>query len=81
MCLDRPKSGLRPQHLTGLQLMADICEGTLLNGEVGATTVNLKPGDLKVGQFFGDTVTAGSVTLLIQSILPPLLFAQPDAEG
>jgi len=77
----RPKPGLRPQHLTGLELMADICGGVLMNGEVGSTIVNLDPGRLTVGNFSGDCVTAGSVTLLIQSILPCLLFATPDKEG
>lgn len=61
--------------------MTDICGGALLNGEVGSTIVNLNPGMLKVGNFFGDCVTAGSVTLLIQSVLPCLLFAKPTEEG
>ena len=61
--------------------MADIGGGTLLNGDVGATIINFNPRALRVGNFHGDTVTAGSVTLLIQSVLPCLLFAAPDEAG
>jgi len=61
--------------------MADVSNGSLVNGEVGSTCINFKPGRLTVGNFFGDCVTAGSVTLLIQSLLPSLLYAHPDDDG
>jgi len=46
ICVDRPTSGLRPQHLTGLQLIADVSNGSLINGEVGSTCINFKLGRL-----------------------------------
>lgn len=61
--------------------MAKICGGVLMNGEVGSTIINLAPGLLRVGNFMGDCGTAGSVTLLIQSILPCLLYATPNESG
>lgn len=78
---NRPKPGLRPQHLTGLEVMTGLSKGILLNGKIGSTIVNLKPGFLTVGEFTGDCKTAGSCTLLVQSILPCLLFAKPDENG
>eukprot|EP00210_Caulerpa_lentillifera_P002968 g2834.t1 len=78
---NRPKPGLRPQHLTGLQLITELSKGVLLNGQIGSTIINLNPGVFKVGQFYGDCKTAGSCTLLVQSILPCLLFATPNDDG
>ena len=71
----RDKPGLRPQHLCGLRLIADLAGGTLQGGEVGSCDVTLTPGALHGGPRTADTRTAGSVSLLAQSALPVLLFA------
>jgi RNA 3'-terminal phosphate cyclase len=42
----RDSPGLRPQHLTGLQLVAALCKGTLEGGVVGSSDVTLRPGPL-----------------------------------
>ena len=42
----RDSPGLRPQHLTGLQLVAALCKGTLEGGVVGSSDVKLTPGAL-----------------------------------
>ena len=42
----RDNPGLRPQHLTGLQLIAALCNGTLDGGAVGSSDVTLRPGAL-----------------------------------
>lgn len=76
--------GLRPQHLTGLQLVAALCGGQLLGGEVGSSCITLSPGPLVCSHHTADTKTAGSCTLLGQSALPCLLFAaagQPATAG
>lgn len=55
-----PKPGLRPQHLTGLQLIAELTSGKLEGGAVGASLITLTPGGPpRVGQFVADTKTAG----------------------
>ena len=43
-----------------------------------STEVSFTPGQLSGGQFLADTRTAGSVTLLQQTILPCLLFANTE---
>lgn len=50
---------LRPQHLNGLQLIRDMCKGTLTGGAVQSTEISLEPGTLRSGQFTCDTRTAG----------------------
>lgn len=77
----RDKPGLRPQHLTGLQLIARLSGGSLQGGAVGSSDMTLTPGKLVAGTHTGDTGTAGSVVLLAQSVLPCLLFARGAAES
>lgn len=54
-----PNLFLRAQHLTGLELVAEICRGKLENGAVGSTEVTLTPGKVKAGSYKADTKTAG----------------------
>ena len=49
----------RPQHLTGLQLICDICQGRLQGAEVKSTEITFYPGVVKAGNFLADTHTAG----------------------
>lgn len=78
-------AGLRPQHTTGLQLIAALCDGQLRGGEVGSSCIKLQPGRLVCSHHLADTRTAGSCMLLAQSALPCLLFAAaaagPDGGG
>ncbi|XP_013407646.1 RNA 3'-terminal phosphate cyclase [Lingula anatina] len=75
---DRP--GLRPQHLTGLELVQELCEGKLQGGQVSSTDITFFPGKVKSGTHVADTKTAGSICLLIQVSLPCQLFASGPTE-
>nr|XP_022317206.1 RNA 3'-terminal phosphate cyclase-like [Crassostrea virginica] len=74
----RDKPGLRAQHLTGLELVAEICGGKLENGAVGSTEVTLTPGKVKAGSYKADTKTAGSICLLMQAAVPFCVFSDGD---
>src|SRR2546425_1454454 len=71
----RAEPGLRPQHMTGVKAAAELCSANLQGLEVGATEFVLKPGKLKAGNFRFDVGTAGSVTLVLQTLMPILAFA------
>jgi len=71
----RSTPGLRPQHMTGLQLVRDITSGKLNGDKIGSTSVTLLPSSIGSGTFSADTQTAGSVCLLMQLALPCLLYA------
>ncbi|XP_067086787.1 RNA 3'-terminal phosphate cyclase [Osmerus mordax] len=71
----RSTPGLRPQHLSGLELVRDICGGRLEGGTVGSTEVVFIPGKIKAGSHIADTHTAGSIGLLLQVSLPCGLYA------
>ncbi|KAL4235925.1 hypothetical protein ACF0H5_004315 [Mactra antiquata] len=70
----RSKPGLRPQHLTGIQLICDICGGKLIGGHVNSTEIEFHPGNVKSGNYLADTHTAGSICLLMQAALPCFLM-------
>ncbi|XP_054644491.1 RNA 3'-terminal phosphate cyclase [Dunckerocampus dactyliophorus] len=70
----RSTPGLRPQHLSGLQLTSDLCSGVLQGGAIGSTDISLTPGKILSGSYTADTHTAGSVCLLLQVVLPCALY-------
>lgn len=76
----REKPGLRPQHLTGIKLVSQLCKGKLDGGEVNSSDVTFMPGVMQQGRFTADTKTAGSVSLLLQTSLPCLHFAAGPTE-
>jgi RNA 3'-terminal phosphate cyclase (ATP) len=75
----RPKPGLRPQHLTGLTAIADITRAKVSGAKTGSTEVVFEPGPVRPGRYVFDvsrtTSSAGSVTLVMQTLLPALLHA------
>lgn len=75
----RPKPGLRPQHLTGTLAVAEICGAELLGAAVDSTKLTFKPGKIRPGNYEFDVsnvrASAGSVNLVLQTILWPLAFA------
>jgi RNA 3'-terminal phosphate cyclase (ATP) len=61
--------------MTGVKAAAELCSGHLEGLEVGSTEFVFKPGKLKSGTFRFDVGTAGSVTLVLQTLMPILAFA------
>lgn len=49
----------RPQHLSGLQLVSDLCSGSLQGATIGSTDISLTPGKVRGGSHTADTQTAG----------------------
>ncbi|XP_065680036.1 RNA 3'-terminal phosphate cyclase [Hydra vulgaris] len=71
---NRPGPGLKSQHLHGLRLIRDLCEGQLLGDDIGSTTIHFAPKKLKTGYYEADAKTAGSVCLLMQVSIPCAAF-------
>ncbi|XP_071328928.1 RNA 3'-terminal phosphate cyclase [Trachinotus anak] len=76
----RSTPGLRPQHLSGLQLVSDLCSGSLQGASIGSTDISLTPGKIQSGNHTADTQTAGSVCLLLQVALPCALYADASSQ-
>lgn len=75
---NRSKPGLRPQHLSGVQLVSRVCGGALKGDAVGSSEITFTPGMIAAGRYTADTGTAGSVVLLMQVSFPCLLYASGD---
>lgn len=72
---NRGKPGLRPQHLAAVRALAAIT-GAEVSGDLPeSTSLLFAPRAVTGGTYRFSIGTAGSVTLLAASILPPLLFA------
>ncbi|KAJ0065736.1 hypothetical protein NL108_017567, partial [Boleophthalmus pectinirostris] len=71
----RSQPGLKAQHLSGLQLVSELCGGALQGAALGSTDISLSPGRIQAGNYTADTQTAGSVCLLLQVALPCALFS------
>jgi len=73
---NRRPPGLRRQHLTCGLAAAEISGGEVSGAEIGSPEIHFTPGPLRPGHYLFDIGTAGSTTLLLQTLLPPLLLAK-----
>lgn len=71
----RCNPGLQAQHLCCIQALEKICNATIEGAEIGSTKVKFEPAKIVPGSYEINIGTAGSITLLLQSLLPPLMFA------
>jgi len=76
----RPNPGLQPQHLTACKAVRNVCRGTLGHCEVGSTELSFEPGPIVGGKYDFDIGTAGSATLVAQTLIPILLYASKESE-
>jgi RNA 3'-terminal phosphate cyclase (ATP) len=71
----REKPGLMRQHLTAVQAAAAVCGAGVTGAEVGSTDITFRPGRITAGDYQFAIGTAGSCTLVLQTVLPALLTA------
>lgn len=72
----RAKPGLMRQHLTATLAARAIGNATVSGAEIGSQTLEFKPGLVRGGDFSFAVGTAGSCTLVLQTVLPALLVAE-----
>jgi RNA 3'-terminal phosphate cyclase (ATP) len=67
--------GLQRQHLTAVLAATDICGATAEGAELGSESLAFQPGAIGAGEYRFDIGSAGSTTLVLQTLLPALLHA------
>jgi len=72
---NRPKPGLKPQHLSCIAVLKQLTNAQVYGAQLGSVSVEFFPGKIKVATLCIDIGTAGSITLLLQSLLLPCIFA------
>jgi RNA 3'-terminal phosphate cyclase (ATP) len=75
----RSKPGLMRQHLTSVMAAQRISDAKVSGAELGSMTLEFVPGKVRGGEYAFSVGTAGSVTLVLQTILPALLQADAPA--
>jgi RNA 3'-terminal phosphate cyclase (ATP) len=71
----RPKPGLQRQHLVAVQAAARVCGGQVAGAELGSKELTMHPQQPTAGDHHFDIGSAGSCTLVLQTVLPILLHA------
>jgi RNA 3'-phosphate cyclase len=73
---NRPEPGLKPQHLESVLTAAKLCDAELTGAELGSRELWFKPGKVKGGRVDADIGTAGSIPMLLMTVLPICSFAE-----
>jgi RNA 3'-terminal phosphate cyclase (ATP) len=71
----RPRPGLMRQHLTAVEAAATVGGAEVDGAAVGSRSVFFRPGRVRGGDYHFSVGTAGSATLVLQTILPALITA------
>ncbi|RMD78502.1 MAG: RNA 3'-terminal phosphate cyclase [Gammaproteobacteria bacterium] len=91
LCLGRPVElvrirarrdppGLRRQHLAAVRAAAAVGGARVEGAELGSQRLRFVPGPLRAGRWELDIGSAGSTTLVLQTLLPALLRAPGPCE-
>lgn len=75
----RSKPGLMRQHLTCVKAAAEISGGVTDGAELGSTELVFRAGEVRAGDYEFAIGTAGSTTLLLQTLLPALWQAKGES--
>lgn len=75
----RAKSGLMRQHLVCVQAAQQISNASVTGAHLDSTALSFTPNSIKSGDYSFDIGSAGSTTLVLQTLLPALLFAHTDS--
>ena len=71
----RERPGLLRQHLTAVLAAAEIGAAEVNGATLGSTELTFSPGNVRPGEYKFTVGTAGSGTLVFQTILPALMLA------
>lgn len=76
----RKNPGLQAQHLKGVEAASKLCNAELKNAKIGSQEIEFLPKRIKGDCFSIDIGTAGSVTLVLQTLIPICIHADNEIE-
>lgn len=77
---NRPNPGLSNQHLMALKAAKEISNADVDGLKKGSEKVSFRPDEVNGGFYRFDIGTAGSITLLLQAIIPPAIMSDESIE-
>ncbi len=75
----RAKPGLMRQHLACVQAATAVSGARVDGAELGSQTLVFEPAEIRAGEYRFDVGSAGSCTLVLQTVLPALMTAAGDS--
>jgi len=72
----RSRPGLRPQHLEAVLTAAKICNADVKGARLGSQELWFEPNEIEGGRFEAEIGTAGSISMLIMTVLPICIFSK-----
>lgn len=72
----RQKAGLLRQHLTAVEAAAKVGNAAVDGAALGSKELEFKPGKVRHGDYRFAVGTAGSATLVLQTVLPALIIGK-----
>ncbi|MCD1296130.1 RNA 3'-terminal phosphate cyclase [Methanocella sp. CWC-04] len=72
---NRPKPGLAIQHIKSIELAREMTDATVDGLYIGSTEIKFIPRKIKGGYYYVDIGTAGSISLLLQSVMAMAYYA------
>jgi RNA 3'-terminal phosphate cyclase (ATP) len=76
----RPKPGLMRQHLAAVQAAAEVTQAEVTGATVGSRSITFRPRGVRSGDYHFRIGTAGSTTLVLQTVLPALVITEGQSE-
>jgi len=73
---NRPEPGLKPQHLEAVLAAARLCNAELRGARLGSRGLWFNPGKIEGGKVESEIGTAGSIPMLLMTVLPICAFAE-----
>ena len=70
----RRNPGLARQHLSCVRAARQICNGRCIGDELGSQVLDFRPGHIQNANYSFDIGSAGSASLVIQTVLPALFL-------
>jgi RNA 3'-terminal phosphate cyclase (ATP) len=73
---NRPQPGLKPQHLEAVLTAARLCDAELAGANLNSRELWFKPKSVKGGKIEAEIGTAGSISMLLMTVLPICVSAE-----
>ncbi|MDH7564000.1 MAG: RNA 3'-terminal phosphate cyclase [Candidatus Bathyarchaeota archaeon] len=73
---NRPQPGLKPQHLEAVLTAAKLCDAELRGVHLNSRELWFAPKGVRDGRFEAEIGTAGSISMLLVTVLPICVFAE-----
>ncbi len=77
---NRPNPGLKTQHVKAIEAISRICNADVEGLNLGSQLVCFSPMEMEGASFKIDIQTAGSISLLLQCLMPAAIFSKEKIE-